>query len=115
MPDRIYLMKRIISIYIIFAFILMSFVGCGKFREIMNKWCNKPETKQEQTLYSNGVLSSAESAEIQEWIGQEEREIEEAASDYQFYKRHKCDNAVQRSIYQINKKNGIIFILKSKT
>jgi len=88
-------MKRIISIYIISAFVLTAFTGCGKFREIMNK------------QQSHGLLTKVrKDHEGMNWgeFNQDKRWIEQSGENYMVDIEDKCYKAAQQEIDSINQK-----------
>ncbi len=88
-------MKRIISIYIISAFVLTAFTGCGKFREIMNK------------QQSHDLLTKVrKDHEGMDWgdFNQDKRWIEQSGENYMFDIEDKCYKTAQQEIDSINQK-----------
>jgi peptidoglycan hydrolase CwlO-like protein len=59
-------MKKTISVYIIFAFLLMSFAGCGKLKDSPVSGLNQPETSVSLDNFSDDINAKKES--WKEWI-----------------------------------------------
>jgi hypothetical protein len=73
----------------------MSFVGCGKFRETINK------------QHPHDLLTKVrKDHEGMDWgeFNQDKGEIEQSSGNYRFYIENKFYNAAKQEIYSVNRK-----------
>jgi hypothetical protein len=62
-------MKKIISVYIIFAFLLTSFIGCGKLKNSPVSGLNQPEAPA--LPKANNQSDTSASSEADDWFNVE--------------------------------------------